>query len=401
MTHPDLGDDTELSRRARRHSKKQERVRRIATITSMAVLAVGFGLFATETVRFGGGDGPTCAGAVRAGIPSTTVAPPTTTLPARICRAPLTDTDPLRVWVGGDSLAGSLGPALGTIAGATGVVQPYFDSRVSSGLTNPTFFNWPGHAEKEMARLNPEIVVFIIGANDYLAPTIPTTTTSTTLDPATPVGAVATTVPPPAEPWKADYAARLDAMLTSLRAPDRTVIWVGPPPFKNEHDNVAIQQISELSRAVIAMHPDAIFVDDYSMFLDANGKYTDRLPDADGNLVSVRSGDGVHFTADGGNQLARAVFGVIDVQCKVTEQAVAGVIKPTIQTEGSTLVAPGSNNSPGGTVATTPPARSPSKTSPPATAPPNTTPPETTPVSSAPPAIVPEPASTTIPASSP
>ena len=181
-------------------------------------------------------------------------------------------------------------------------------------------------------------------------------------------------------------------MLTSLRAPDRTVIWVGPPPFKNEHDNIAIQQISELSRAVIAMHPDAIFVDDYSMFLDVNGKYTDRLPDANGNLVSVRSGDGVHFTADGGNQLARAVFGVIDVQCKVTEQAVAGVIKPTIQTEGSTLVAPGSGNRQGGTVATTPPATSPPNTTPSATTPPNTTPPaETTPATSPPTTTVPEP----------
>jgi hypothetical protein len=390
MTHPDLGDDTELSRRARRQSKKQERVRHVATITAVVVLALAFGLFATETVRFGGSDGPTFAGAVRTGSPSTTLAPSTTTTPpARTCRAPLTDTDPLRVWVGGDSLAGSLGPALGTIAGATGVVQPYFDSRVSSGLTNPTFFNWPSHAEKEMARLNPEIVVFIIGANDYLAPTILTTTTSTTLEPAAPVGASVTTVPPPAEPWKVDYAARLDAMLTSLRAPDRTVIWVGPPPFKNEHDNVAIQQISELSRAVIAMHPDAIFVDDYSMFLDANGKYTDRLPDANGGLVTVRSGDGVHFTVDGGNQLARAVFGVIDAQCKVTEQAVAGVIKPTIQTEGSTLVAPGSNNRQGGTVATTPPARSPPNTTPPATTPPETTPPETTPEETTPPITTP------------
>ena len=189
MTHPDLGDDTELSRRARRQSKKQERVRHVATITAMVLLALGFGLFATETVRFGGGDGPTFAGAVRAQAPSTTLAPTTTTLPVRKCRAPLTDADPLRVWVGGDSLAGSLGPALGTIAGATGVVQPYFDSRVSSGLTNPTFFNWPTHAEKEMARLNPEIVVFIIGANDYLAPTTSTTTTSTTVDPAAPVDA--------------------------------------------------------------------------------------------------------------------------------------------------------------------------------------------------------------------
>ena len=53
------------------------------------------------------------------------------------------DAEPLKLWVGGDSLAGSLGPALGTLAGATGVVQPYFHSRVSSGLSNPSFVDWP------------------------------------------------------------------------------------------------------------------------------------------------------------------------------------------------------------------------------------------------------------------
>jgi hypothetical protein len=403
MTHPHPGDEAATSRRARRNSKKQERVRRVSSIAAISVLAVVFGLFATETVRIGGGDGPTFAGAgaVHAQV-STTSLPTTTTLPARKCRSPLTDPDPLRLWVGGDSLAGSLGPSLGTIAGATGVVQPYFDSRVSSGLTNPTFFDWPSHAEKEMARLNPEVVVFIIGANDYLAPTTTTTTTttSTTVDPSSP-SAVNTTVPvaAAAEPWKVDYAQRVDAMLTSLSAPDRTVIWVGPPPFKNEQNNAAIQQISEVSKAVIAMHPNAVFVDDYAMFLDVNGKYTDRLPDANGNLIPVRSGDGVHFTTEGGNQLARAVFSVIDTQCQVTAQAVAGVVKPTIQTEGSTLVAPGSNNRPG-TVATTPPATSPQNTTPAATTPANTAPPETTPSTSPPttaPATTPSSPSTSTP----
>ena len=362
MTEPPLGDDAELSRRVRRTWKKKQRIRRIATISAGVLIAAGFALFATETIRFGGGDRPTFAGAARA-QPASSTSSTTTTLPGRKCRAPLTDPDPLRLWVGGDSLAGSLGPSLGTIAGATGVVQPYFDSRVSSGLTNPTFFDWPSHAEKEMARLNPEIAVFIIGANDFLAPanTVATTTT-TTAAPSTSSGVNPSDAAD--DPWKLDYAQRVEAMLATLSAPGRTVIWVGPPPFKNDHDNVAIQQINEVSKAVIARHPDAVFVDDYAMFLDANGKYTDRLPDANGNLISVRSGDGVHFTTEGGNQLARAVFGVIDAQCRVTAQAVAGVAKQTIQTEGSTLVAPGSNNRQGGTVATTPPATSPPSSTP-------------------------------------
>jgi hypothetical protein len=404
MTEPHLGDDAEASRRVRRTWKKQQRIRRIATIAAGVLIAAGFALFATETVRFGGGDRPTFAGAVHA-QPAASTSSTTTTLPGRKCRAPLTDPDPLRLWVGGDSLAGSLGPSLGTIAGATGVVQPYFDSRVSSGLMSPTFFDWPTHAEKEMARLNPEIAVFIIGANDFLAPVTPvTSSTTTSIAPSTSAGvnpssaASANTTTSPDDPWKVDYAQRVEAMLATLSAPGRTVVWVGPPPFKNDHDNLAIQQISEISKAVIARHPDAVFVDDYAMFLDANGKYADRLPDANGNMISVRSGDGVHFTTEGGNQLARAVYGLIDAQCKITAQAVAGVTKQTIQTEGSTLVAPGSNNRQGGTVATTPPATSPPATSPPATTPPATTaPPQTVPPATTTPPATTAPPATTLP----
>ena len=363
MTDSPLGDDATASRRDRRESKKQLRSRRVVTIAAVVVVFAVFGLFATETIRFGGGDRPTLAGAARAETVTTITEATTTTVAPRPCRAPLNDSDPLRVWVGGDSLAGSLGPSLGTIAGATGVAQPYFDSRVSSGLTNPSFFDWPSQATKEMARLNPEIVVFIIGANDFFAPTMlggGATTTSTTVDPAVDPAAATTSATTPAdEPWKVDYADRVEAMLATLSAPGRTVMWVGPPPFKDEKENAGVQAVNEVSKAVIARHPDAVFVDDYSMFLDANGKYTDRLPDANGNLITLRSGDGVHFTTEGGNVLARAVFNVIDAQCHVTAQAVPGVVKPTIQTEGSTLVAPGSNNRQGGTVSTTPPATSP------------------------------------------
>ncbi len=342
------------------------------TVAAAIVIAAGFALLATETVRFGGGDRPTLAGAVRA-EPSASPSSTTTTTPGRKCRAPLTVDDPLRLWVGGDSLAGSLGPALGKIAGDTGVVQPYFDSRVSSGLTSPTFFDWPAQAEKEMARLNPEIAVFIIGANDYLAPKNRSTVgTSTTID--APTVTVA-----PDEPWRVDYEARVESMLKMLEAPGRTVIWVGPPPFKNERDNEGVEQISEVEKEVVARHPDVVFVDDYALFLDADGKYAEKLPDDTGNLVSMRSGDGVHFTAEGGDRLAREVYTLVDAQCKTEAQKKAGVIKVAIQTPGSTQVAPGSTSRSGGSVSTLPPATAPPTTTAPATtAPPATSPPTTT-----------------------
>ena len=282
------------------------------------------------------------------------------------------------------------------------MVQPYFDSRVSSGLTSPNFFDWPAQAEKEMPRLDPEIAVFIIGANDYLAPnrtgaatTTSTSTSTTTTPPSTTSAGSGESID--AEPWKADYAARVDNMLSKLEGPNRTVIWVGPPPFGNERDNEGVHQISELSKDVIARHPEAVFVDDYALFLDANGKYSDKLPDDNGVLTTMRTGDGVHFTMDGAKKLAGAVYALLDAQCHVARQAVPGVTKVAIQTAGSTQIAPGSGTRQGQPIVTTPPATSsattvaPATTAPQVTAPPTTSPPTTL---APPPTTIPPPTTT-------
>ncbi len=73
---------------------------------------------------------------------------------------------PLRLWIAGDSLAGSVGPALGQMTADTGVVAPEYDSRVSSGLLSPNFFDWPDHAKQQLDVIDPEVVVFLVGTND-------------------------------------------------------------------------------------------------------------------------------------------------------------------------------------------------------------------------------------------
>ena len=183
MADPHTGADAPPERRQRRSERKQRRLRRILASVATVAVAVVFVLLATDTVRVSGGEKPSLAGTIHAGGAQVAPATVTTTVDGKRCRT-LSTTDPLRLWVGGDSLAGSLGPALGTITGATGVVQPYFDSRVSSGLADPGFFDWPDHATTEMARLDPEVVVFIIGTNDSAAvsgergrPTTPTRST--------------------------------------------------------------------------------------------------------------------------------------------------------------------------------------------------------------------------------
>ncbi len=144
--------------------------------------------------------------------------------------------------------------------------------------------------------------------------------------------------------------------------------------------------MNAVAQDVAKRYPKVHYVDTYKLFSDADGTFSYDLPIEDGTTVTMRSGDGIHFTMDGADYLARQVYKLVDAQCGVTEQKVDGATKQAIETEGSTQVAPsatsanpgsssGSNNSSGssgyngGTIETTPPATAPPSTSPPATAP--------------------------------
>jgi hypothetical protein len=240
------------------------------------------------------------------------------------CRAPLTTADPLRLWIGGDSLAGSLGPSLGDLAGRTGVVQPVFDARVSSGLLSPGFLDWPRQAGEDMSRYDPEVVVFIVGAND-----------------AKNIAGGADRD----QSWRAQYAALVEEMLMVLRGDNRAVYWVGAPVMADAAYSERVKDVNEVFREVAAQHPDVRYVDAYSLFSGPNGSYAPNLPVPGAGVVRVRAADGIHFTPDGGDLLAHGLYDELDPACQVARQAVPGSTKPTIEAEGSTSV-PGTRRGP-------------------------------------------------------
>lgn len=289
------------------------------------VAIVGFGVGAALALT-GNGDG-------RAITTHDPAASTTTTRPTRVhrqCRAPLTGTDPLRLWIAGDSLAGALGVSLGQQTAETGVVQPIFDSRVSSGLSTPSFFDWPAHATQEIARLDPEVVVFIIGANDWLA------------------------VRNDGVEWEAEYEAQVEAMLAVFETDGRRVYWVGSPPMKEDRKDKGVRAVNEIMQTVIGRHPKTTYVDAYKLFADSEGKYIPSVVLPGGDKVRVRASDGVHFTPEGGVFLAGNVFEPIDARCRLAAQAVPGAPKEVIESEGSSRV-PGTRRATSGTTATTPP----------------------------------------------
>jgi uncharacterized protein len=339
-----LGWELATQRRARRSVSARRWRRRLALTGAVALVAVLVAGGVVLGLDAFGDDPPSRR--LHAGPPLTaaTIAGPEEAPP---CREPLSPMDPLRLWIGGDSLAGWLGPALGQLGADTGVVAPTFDSRPSSGLWAPDFFNWPEHATEELERVDPEIVVFIIGANDATVPR------SGSAD------------------WRAQYELLVNAMLDILDRDGIPVYWVGSPPLRDDRMNDGVKQINEVASGVVSQHADATYVDAYQLFADQNGEYTSELELPDGSAIRTRSSDGVHFTEDGGAILGRAVFELLDQRCGLLDQAVSGVTQPIEQAPGSGTF--GNDEQP--------PTTSGGGTAPPPTAPPPTAPPTTVPPS--------------------
>jgi uncharacterized protein len=308
------------SRREQRSRRRWSWLRGILIGLAAALLLGGAGYAVTTSLR--DDDGVAASRADTGAAPSTpastaAAAPPPTENGAaagQSCRTPLNPDDPLRLWIGGDSLAGSLGPALGTLTGRSGVVQPVFDSREGSGLLSPEFLDWPERGREDMFTYTPEVVVFIVGANDAK-----TLQDGAERDPD----------------WPERYARLVEEMLAVLGGDGRAVYWVGAPVMADTEYSTRVQAVNEVFREVAAKHPEVTYIDAYSVFSAPDGSYAPSLPVPGRSVTRVRGADGIHFTDAGGDLLAQAVFDQLDPRCQVMQQAVRGANKPTIEAKGS------------------------------------------------------------------
>src|SRR5207249_3470006 len=151
---------------------------------------------------------------------------------------------PLKLWIGGDSLAGSFGPALGQTAGATGVVDATIDYKVSSGLEDQGIRDWYEHAQETMASDDPEAIVFIIGTND--APIVNTYDGNGDGKPD----------------WEAEYREKIDRMMKTFVGGKRhrTVFWLGPPTLGDSTLDRGTEKLGPVMREEAAKFaPDVVF----------------------------------------------------------------------------------------------------------------------------------------------
>lgn len=373
-----VDSSTHIGARHRQLLRRRRRHKIIAGSVAGVLGAVGLALLMTDTLRLGTPGGPVFAGAQDRAT-NTSKASGTANTPTSACnKRVLTAAAPLRLWIGGDSLAGSLGPSLGAMTAATGVVQPQFNSRVSSGLNSPSFYDWPKHAAEDLQQFRPEATVFIIGANDT---------------------SIVQKQSGGGEPeWRRQYAQLVDQMMTILIGNGRTVYWVGAPVMKDATRDAAVKQLNDVFKEEAAKHHDVTYIDTYNLFAGPDGKFALSLRVSESKTVTMRAGDGVHLTPEGGDRMAEAVFKPLDAAWCISKQAVPGAKQPVTESPGSSQV-PGTHRKvatqPARKATTTPTAARPQTTAAATSAPPVVAPPATTP------ATKPPPASTTPPATQP
>ncbi len=192
----------------------------------------------------------------------------------------------------------TLGDTLGVLL-ANGLREGFADrpdvailrkGKESSGLVRDDFYDWP-KAAKELAGGSEKInvAVIMIGSNDRQA-----------------IQHGGESYEPLSPRWRELYAARVDSMIAAFKEKNIPVVWVGLPVMKNERFSADMAQLNEIFRDRAA-HGGAAYVDLWEAMADEHGQYSAFGPDINGQIVKLRSADGVHFTEAGARSVAHFV----------------------------------------------------------------------------------------------
>jgi uncharacterized protein len=200
---------------------------------------------------------------------------------------------PLRLWVGGDSLAAGPSWAVFVDATDTGVIAPQAEYQVGTGLVRNEFWDWPKHMDAVVRARDPQISIFMVGANDDQG-----------------IDVNGTSVSPPDPAWIEEYRRRVDTLMTSMTAGGRSLIWIGMPPMRDTEYSQSMQLVDQVFQEESARHRRVTYVDTWTLFSapGSPGTYAQYLPNESGASTNMRLDDGIHLNVEGSQYLSRTVM---------------------------------------------------------------------------------------------
>jgi uncharacterized protein len=178
-------------------------------------------------------------------------------------------------------------------AEATGVIKPLAEYQVGTGLVRNEFWDWPKHMDAVVRARNPEVSVFMVGANDDQG-----------------IEVNGTALHPPDRAWVDEYARRVAAVMATLTKHGRRLIWIGMPPMRDPPYSLSMGLLDLIFRNEANKHRRVTYVDTWTMFSapGAPGTYAQYVTDESGQPTNMRLDDGIHLNVEGSQYLARAVM---------------------------------------------------------------------------------------------
>ncbi len=232
------------------------------------------------------------------GESATTTSPTSTTTsspaapPVRELRTISSD-EPLRVWMGGDSLGEYVATAFLGGTADRDLTSITYDYNIATGLARPDQFDWFERLSLLMASDNaPEAIVWMVGGNDN----------QDMIDPD------GVELEYPTEAWQAEYRRRVGTMMDIAANPDVQLIWIGLPPMR-ANEWVELPAITNaILESEAAERSWVTYIDIWDLFLDEGGNYNPRITGPDGRDRTARAPDGVHITRAGSVWVADLVW---------------------------------------------------------------------------------------------
>lgn len=202
---------------------------------------------------------------------------------------------PTKILFCGDSLAQGMFLSLNGVLRRRGNLRIVNGTLHATGVTRSDEHDWPTAARDLVARNQPNLVIFWIGANDFRPLVVREQRLRFAFG---------------TQGFADGYARRVTDMVTPALASGAKVVWFGLPNMRNAQFADAARQLNDIQQNAV-VSAGGTFIPTWQATSDEQGRF---LPSVmlDRGTRGFRAEDGVHFTDWGYRRIASLFFDEVD-----------------------------------------------------------------------------------------
>lgn len=167
----------------------------------------------------------------------------------------------------------------------------------STGLVRSDYFDWNKKFVELYDQYKPNIVIIMFGANDGQS-----------------FVSNGEFIKLGTKEWEDEYRKRMDEFIQKLYVRNISAYWIGNPIAKTEYFSNKMATINKIEKDRADAYEYIDYISTWDLLLNEKGEYSDYLKNDKGEMVLVRTQDGIHVTMEGAEMLASEVVEQIKLE---------------------------------------------------------------------------------------